>query len=242
MEKDFRRLLGVNIDHVATVRNARGGACPQPVQAALVAQQAGADQITIHLREDRRHIKDADLADIAKVITTKLNLEMALNREIIEIAIRQKPDTVTIVPEKRQEVTTEGGLLLQKSMKSDLQRLQDAGIEVSLFIEPDVQMIALAAELGADAVEIHTGAYANNWQNEAGERELARIKVACKAIAEHGMRVVAGHGLDYHNIFPLLKMPIAEFNIGHSIIAESVFLGLSQAVMRMKRLVVKGVF
>jgi len=242
MKEDFRRFLGVNIDHTATVRNARGGMSPQPVQAAIVAEQAGADQITIHLREDRRHIKDADLDMIRQVVTTKLNLEMALTKEIIDIAIKTKPDTVTIVPEKREEVTTEGGLFLQKSMQPDLQRLKDAGIEVSLFIEPDAQMIALAAELGADAVEMHTGAYANCANSAAAALELERIRSACKVIADLGMRVVAGHGLDYHNIFPLLDMPIQEFNIGHSIIAESIFTGLYQAVAKMKRVVVKGVF
>ncbi len=242
MKENNRTLLGVNIDHVATLRNARGGMSPQPVQAVLIAEQAGADQITIHLREDRRHIKDADLAMISKVVTTKLNLEMALTKEIIDIAIKAMPDTVTIVPEKREEVTTEGGLLLHRAMQPDVQRLKDAGIEVSLFIEPDEQMIALAAELGADAVEIHTGAYANSCGTPAGDKELERIRRACSTIDKLGMRVVAGHGLDYHNIFPLLGMPIAEFNIGHSIISESVFVGLHQAVQRMKRIVVKGVF
>ncbi len=242
MKENFRRFLGVNIDHTATLRNARGGISPQPVQAALVAEQAGADQITIHLREDRRHIKDEDLEIIRQVVTTKLNLEMALTKQIIDIAIQTKPDTVTIVPEKRQEITTEGGLLLQKSMQPELKRLKDAGIEVSLFIEPDAQMIALAAELGADAVEIHTGAYANCKGSEETAAELERIGSTCDLIAKKGMRVVAGHGLDYHNIFPLLDMPIEEFNIGHSIIAESIFSGLYQAVVKMKRVVVKGVF
>ncbi len=242
MRKDFQTLLGVNIDHVATLRNARGGVSPQPVQAVMVAEQAGADQITIHLREDRRHIKDADLRMISKVVTTKLNLEMALTKQIIDIAVDVVPDTVTIVPEKREEVTTEGGLLLHESMRCDVQTLKDAGIEVSLFIEPDERMITMAAKLGADAVEIHTGAYANRWGTTAADAELERIRAACTQIADLGMRVVAGHGLDYYNIFPLLDMPIAEFNIGHSIIAQSVFVGLHQAVVRMKRIVVKGVF
>ncbi len=242
MKNNFQRFLGVNIDHVATVRNARGGINPQPVQAAIVAEQAGADQITIHLREDRRHIKDTDLALIKNVITTKLNLEMALNPEIVEIAIKTKPDTVTLVPEKREELTTEGGLLLRESMKSDIERLKKAGIEVSLFIEPDSEAISLAAKLGADAVEMHTGVYANNFGTEIGEAEFLKIKAACQQIADLNMRVVAGHGLDYHNIYPLLELPISEFNIGHSIIAESVFYGLAEAVRKMKRIVVKGVF
>ncbi len=242
MKNDFQRYLGVNIDHVATVRNARGGVNPQPVQAVLVAEQAGADQITIHLREDRRHIKDADLQLIKSVVTTKLNLEMALNPEIVEIAIKAKPDTVTLVPEKREELTTEGGLLLKESMSEDIARLKNAGIEVSLFIEPDPAMISLAAKLGADAVEMHTGVYANNFGTEVGDEEFSRIKLACKQISDLGMRVVAGHGLDYHNIVPLLDLPIEEFNIGHSLIAESIFHGLAEAVRKMKRIVVKGVF
>ena len=242
MKNDFQRYLGVNIDHVATVRNARGGVNPQPVQAVLVAEQAGADQITIHLREDRRHIKDADLQLIKSVVTTKLNLEMALNPEIVKIAIKAKPDTVTLVPEKREELTTEGGLLLKESMSEDIARLKNAGIEVSLFIEPDPAMISLAAKLGADAVEMHTGVYANNFGTEVGDEEFSRIKSACTQISDLGMRVVAGHGLDYHNIVPLLDLPIEEFNIGHSIIAESIFHGLAEAVRKMKRIVVKGVF
>ncbi|HPR16825.1 MAG TPA: pyridoxine 5'-phosphate synthase [Candidatus Cloacimonadota bacterium] len=230
--------LGVNIDHVATIRQARNGKEPQPVQAALVAEQHGADQITIHLREDRRHIQDSDLHLINQVVTTKLNLEMALTGEMVEIACCVKPDTVTLVPEKREEITTEGGLCLKPEFAEQITKLHAAGIEVSVFIEPDESMIKLAKEIGADAVEIHTGKYANLLDEVSIEAEIDNIFEAAKLIRELGMRVAAGHGLNYHNVMRLVELDvIEEYNIGHSIISRAVFTGLPEAVLEMKTLI-----
>jgi pyridoxine 5-phosphate synthase len=229
-------LLGVNIDHVATLRQVRGGHEPLPVQAALIAEQYGADQITVHLREDRRHIQDADVEMLRKVIQTKLNLEMAATGEMIVIASNLKPDIVTLVPEKRKELTTEGGLRLTKDHETCIKKLQKAGIEVSVFIEPDLKMVQFAKDIGADAVEIHTGKYAN--QKSDIEKELGRINKACQLTRKLGMRVVAGHGLNYHNIIPLVELDIIEeYNIGHSIISRAVFTGLDEAVYEMKTLI-----
>ena len=230
--------LGVNIDHVATIRQARMGIEPEPVQAAAIAEQNGADQITIHLREDRRHIQDRDLRILRETIQTRLNLEMAATPEMIKIAIAIKPDTVTLVPEKREELTTEGGLLLTKEHEKQIKELKDAGIEVSVFIEPDIEMIKFASQIGVDAVEIHTGRYANLKDNNEIEIELNRIYEAAKVIKQNGMRVVAGHGLNYHNIQKLVEMDIfEEYNIGHSIISRAVFTGLAEAVYEMKLLI-----
>jgi len=230
--------LGVNIDHVATIRQARMGIEPEPVQAAAIAEQNGADQITIHLREDRRHIQDRDLRILRETIQTRLNLEMAATPEMIKIAIAIKPDTVTLVPEKREELTTEGGLLLTKEHEKQIKELKDAGIEVSVFIEPDIEMIKFASQIGVDAVEIHTGRYANLKDNNEIEIELKRIYEAAKVIKQNGMRVVAGHGLNYHNIQKLVEMDIfEEYNIGHSIISRAVFTGLAEAVYEMKLLI-----
>ena len=231
--------LGVNIDHIATLRQARMGLEPEPLYAAMIAEQNGADQITIHLREDRRHIQLRDLKMLHGVIQTRLNLEMALATEIIAIAKSVKPHTVTIVPEKREELTTEGGFNVNaKNMDKKIKELLDKGIEVSLFLEPDIEMIQVADKLKVQAVEIHTGAYANAKNFQEAELQLARIAKAAKVIRSAGMRVVAGHGLNYHNVAPLVKLGIIEeYNVGHSIISRAVFYGLAEAVATMKRLI-----
>ncbi len=230
--------LGINIDHVATIRQARMGIEPEPIQAAAIAEQNGADQITVHLREDRRHIQDRDLELLRKTIQTKLNLEMAATPEMVTIAQSIKPDTVTLVPEKREELTTEGGLKLTKELLPLIREIKEAGIEVSVFIEPDLEMIKFAKELGTDAVEIHTGYYANLNNNKELESEINRIYEAAKLIKKSGMRVVAGHGLNYHNVQRLVDLDIIEeYNIGHSIISRAVFTGLAEAVFSMKQLV-----
>ena len=230
--------LGVNIDHVATLRQARLGIEPEPVQAAAIAEQNGADQITIHLREDRRHIQYRDLEILRKTVQTRLNLEMAATPGMVKIAKKIKPDTVTLVPEKREELTTEGGLKLNENYKSIIRELKKAGIEVSVFIEPDIEMIEFAKKIGADAVEIHTGRYANlNKQSEI-DKELERIFQAAKLVKKSKMRVVAGHGLNYHNTHKLVEMDIfEEYNIGHSIISRAVFTGLAEAVYEMKTII-----
>lgn len=230
--------LGVNIDHVATLRQSRKGIEPEPVQAAAIAERSGADQITIHLREDRRHIQDRDLRILRETIQTKLNLEMAATSEMIDTALKIKPDTVTLVPEKREELTTEGGLKLREDHRSSIKKLRAAGIEVSVFIEPDLEMVRFAKELGADTVEIHTGKYANLKDETEIQIELERIYDAALLIEELDMRVVAGHGLNYHNIHELVEMDVfEEYNIGHSIISRAVFTGLAEAVMEMKTLI-----
>ncbi|MFO7896579.1 MAG: pyridoxine 5'-phosphate synthase [Candidatus Cloacimonadales bacterium] len=230
--------LGVNIDHVATIRQARQGIEPDPVYAAAIAEENGADQITIHLREDRRHIQNRDLKILRSTVKTRLNLEMAATPEMVTIAKNNKPDTVTLVPEKREELTTEGGLALTEEHKEIISALQEAKIEVSVFIEPDIDLIKLAKKLGADAVEIHTGRYANLTEREDIEAELSRIKKAAKQIKSSGMRVIAGHGLNYQNTQELVEMQIfEEFNIGHSIISRSLFSGLAEAVQKMKEIV-----
>ncbi len=231
--------LGVNIDHVATLRQARLGKEPDTLFAAAIAEQNGADQITIHLREDRRHIQLWDLKMLKKTVQTKLNLEMAAVEEIVNIACSVKPDTVTLVPEKREELTTEGGLNLKiDNIEKYIKQLKDNNIEVSVFIEPNLEMIKLADKLGADAVEIHTGRYANLTDKVEIENELLRIKKAAKLIKTSGMRLAAGHGLNYHNIIPILNLNlIEEYNIGHSIISRAVFYGLGEAVSKMKSMI-----
>ncbi|MBC8384142.1 MAG: pyridoxine 5'-phosphate synthase [Candidatus Cloacimonetes bacterium] len=230
--------LGVNIDHIATLREARKGIEPEPLYAAAIAEQNGADQITIHLREDRRHIQLRDLKLLRQVVQTRLNLEMAATGEMVSIAKTIKPDTVTLVPEKREELTTEGGLKLTFDLEDVIKNLKEAGIEISVFIEPDVEMIKFADKLGVDAVEIHTGYYANLKKAKEIETELKRIKKACKLIKIAGMRVVAGHGLNYRNIQKLVDLElIEEFNIGYSIISRAVFSGLEEAVYTMKQLI-----
>lgn len=232
-------LLGVNIDHIATLRNARGVIYPDPVQAAAVAEQAGADGITIHLREDRRHILDRDVELLAETIQTRMNLEMAMTDEMVAIATRVKPTYVCLVPEKREELTTEGGLDVagQISRSRDVvAKLTEAGIKVSLFIDPDTRQLEAAREVGAPLVELHTGLYAETTgekQNQA-LRELQKAAREAKAL---GLVVNAGHGLHYHNTTPIAAIPeLYELNIGHSIIARSVFTGLDQAVREMKQI------
>jgi pyridoxine 5-phosphate synthase len=233
--------LGVNIDHVATVRQARLTTEPDPVAAAILAELAGADGITIHLREDRRHIRDRDLSLIRQVVQSKLNLEMAATPEMIRIAVKEKPDAVCLVPEKRQELTTEGGLdviVHGKSLKEGVRKLRRRGIEVSLFVDPDPRQVIASRELSANAVEIHTGLYANAASRKERASELNRIRRAVEIAGEIGIGIHAGHGLTYQNIKPIAAIrEIEEFNIGHSIIARAVLVGLERAVREMKALV-----
>lgn len=233
-------LLGVNIDHIATLRNARGTTYPDPVQAAFIAEQAGADGITIHLREDRRHITDRDLMLISQTVQTRLNLEMAVTEEMIEIACQTQPDFCCLVPEKRQEVTTEGGLDVvgnEAKVADAIKRLSLAGIKVSLFIDPDHEQINAADRVGAPFIEIHTGAYADAEDEMAQEKEFVRIRDAVAYAASKGLKVNAGHGLHYHNVQRIAALPeLYELNIGHAIIGRAVFSGLAPAVEEMKRL------
>lgn len=233
-------LLGVNIDHIATLRNARGTTYPDPVQAAFIAEQAGADGITIHLREDRRHITDRDLMLISQTVQTRLNLEMAVTEEMIEIACQTQPDFCCLVPEKRQEVTTEGGLDVvgnEEKVADAIKRLSLAGIKVSLFIDPDHEQINAADRVGAPFIEIHTGAYADAEDEQAQEKEFVRIRDAVTYAASKGLKVNAGHGLHYHNVQRIVALPeLYELNIGHAIIGRAVFSGLAPAVEEMKRL------
>ena len=229
--------LNVNIDHVATVRNARGGTEPEPVTAAFISELAGASGIVCHLREDRRHINDRDLRLLREVVTTKLDLEMAAIEEIINIALETKPELVTIVPEKRQELTTEGGLDVAVDIprfKKLCDRMHEKEIEVSFFIEPAKKQIDAVLECGGDMVEIHTGTYANFSKKKDIQNELDRIKESIIYANRESLIIAAGHGLNYQNIKPLCKFhEINEFSIGHSIISHSVFYGLEEAVRRM---------
>ena len=231
-------LLGVNIDHVATLRNARGTRYPSPLEAALVAETHGADLITLHLREDRRHIKDADVFAIKQAIRTRMNLEMALTTEMLDNALQVQPEDVCIVPEKRQEVTTEGGLDVlaqQQTVAEFTQRLNTAGIRVSLFIDADEQQIKAARDVGAQAIELHTGAYADATSHAARQNELLRLEEAAYFASELGLVVNAGYGLAIHNVAPVARiLPIRELNIGHALIAQAVFLGLPEAIRQMK--------
>ncbi len=231
-------LLGVNIDHIATLRNARGTQYPDPVQAAFIAEQAGADGITVHLREDRRHITDRDVRLLRQTIQTRMNLEMAVTDEMLDIAIELKPHFCCLVPEKREEVTTEGGLDVAgqlDKMSVAVERLAQAGILVSLFIDPDHRQIDAAVAMGAPYIEIHTGAYAEAQGELAVQAELRRIAVAAAYAAEKGLKVNAGHGLTYHNVQPIAALPeMHELNIGHAIIGQAVMSGLPAAVADMK--------
>ncbi|MGE4318097.1 MAG: pyridoxine 5'-phosphate synthase [Deferribacterales bacterium] len=232
--------LGVNIDHVATVRQARLTVEPDPVHAAVMAELGGADQITIHLREDRRHINDRDLTILRQTVKTRLNLEMACTDEMVKIALREKPDMVTLVPEKRQELTTEGGLDVAgnfDSMSDRIAALRDAGIFVSLFVDPEVDQIEKSADTGADAVEIHTGRYADT-TGAARREELSRIIFAGEKCRELGLVLNSGHGLNYTNVGEIVTIPgMNEVNIGHSIIARAVLVGLERAVREMKEII-----
>ncbi len=229
--------LGVNIDHVATVRNARGAGYPDPVRAALVAAEAGADGITAHLREDRRHITDADIARLSAELTVPLNLEMAATDEMLGIALRHRPHAACIVPEKREEVTTEGGLdAAGQFARLDplVTQLRDAGIRVSLFVEPDARQIDAAIRLGAPVIELHTGRYAE-LDGEGRTEELRRLSDAAALAAKNGIEVHAGHGLTFDNVGPIAAIPqVRELNIGHFLIGEALFVGLGEAVRRMR--------
>ncbi|MDO4575576.1 MAG: pyridoxine 5'-phosphate synthase [Planctomycetia bacterium] len=231
--------LGVNIDHIATVREARRTNEPDPVWAAALAELGGADGITVHLREDRRHIQERDVEILRQTVKGRLNLEMACDENVLEIACRIRPDQATVVPEKRQELTTEGGLeiVLQKArVKNVIDSLHAAGIRVSMFLDPDLAQIEAAAELGADAVEIHTGKYAN--LTGAAQLEALRvIEIAGRRVRESGMLLHAGHGLTYGNVRPIARIPeMHELNIGHSIISRALFVGMEKAVREMKAL------
>ena len=233
--------LGVNIDHVATLRNARGEVQPDPVTYALMAEQFGVDGIVVHLREDRRHINERDLRLLRELITTKLDLEMAAVNEIIEIAKDVQPELVTLVPEKRQELTTEGGLNVIDNIelyKNTIERLQESDIAVSLFIEPDLNQIDAAAEINADFIEIHTGVYANASSEEESFDELERIRQAAKHAKKLGLGVNAGHGLNYLNMKEFIQLKdVDEVSIGQAVIARSIFVGVEQAVKEMIDLV-----
>lgn len=235
--------LGVNIDHVATVRQARRTYEPDPVWAAALAELGGADGITLHLREDRRHITDRDLRILRETVTVKLNLEMACEPEVLLIACKVKPDQATLVPERREEVTTEGGLDIasQKDRVAHaVHVLREAGISVSLFLDPDPRQIGAAAALRADAVEIHTGQYALAKPGPAQEKQLEIVRAAGVQIRAAGMTLHAGHGLTYRNVPPIAAIEgMHELNIGHSIVARAIMVGFEQAVREMKRLIEK---
>lgn len=237
-------LLGVNIDHIATLRNARGTQYPDPVHAADIAERAGADGITVHLREDRRHITDRDVHLLRQTINTRMNLEMAVTAEMLEIAQQVKPEFCCLVPEKRAELTTEGGLdvagNLSKLSKA-CQQLAEAGIQVSLFIDAEQKQIDAAVATGAPYIEIHTGAYAEATTEAAQQQELAKLKQGIHYAAEKGLKVNAGHGLHYHNVKAIAAIPqIIELNIGHAIIARAAFDGLGKAVADMRQLMLEA--
>ena len=234
-------LLGVNIDHVATLRQARGTSYPDPVNAALICEQAGAEGITLHLREDRRHIQDDDVRRMRPALKTRMNLELAVTAEMIAFAKEIQPQHVCFVPEKRQEVTTEGGLDVVghfEDVRAATQELTAIGCDVSLFIDADFAQIDAAVACGAPTIEIHTGAYADAETAEAQQHELDRIVKAARYAAEKGLVVNAGHGLNLENVTPIAQIPeIHELNIGHSLIADAVFVGLAQAVQQMKAVI-----
>ncbi|GCD53396.1 pyridoxine 5'-phosphate synthase [Acetobacter pasteurianus] len=231
--------LGVNIDHVATIRNARGGTYPDPVAAALLAIQAGADGITAHLREDRRHIRDKDLQRLRAEIATPLNMEMAATEEMVGIALGLRPHACCLVPERREELTTEGGLNVAGQLETltpKVQKLAQAGIRVSLFIDPSPAQIEAAAKTGAQVVELHTGAYA-----EGKAEELERLRAAATQAAALGLEIHAGHGLTFENIGPIASLPeLRELNIGHFLIGQAIFDGLAAVVQNMKRHIAEG--
>jgi len=237
-------LLGVNIDHVATLRNARGTHYPSPLEAALVAETAGADLITLHLREDRRHIKDEDVRLLRRALKTRMNLEMALTPEMLDHALATRPDDVCLVPEKREELTTEGGLDVERHfdvVRDYTRQLTAAGIRVSLFIDPDDTSLTAAVEAGAPVVELHTGRYADAIGHTARQTELARIRDAAESGRFKGLVVNAGHGLHYHNVQAVAAIPdICELNIGHAIVAQALFTGFDRAVRDMKALMVEA--
>ena len=236
--------LGVNIDHVATLRQARRTPYPDPVKAALVAELAGADAITLHLREDRRHIQDSDVEILRGVLKTRMNLESAVTDEMTDFALRIKPHDVCLVPERREELTTEGGLDVLRyfdSVQRACRKLAAAGIRVSLFIDADAAQIEAAAEAGAPAIEIHTGHYADALTADEQQKELARVQASVREGLARGMAVNAGHGLHYQNVQAIAAIPgISELNIGHAIVAHALFVGFEQAVREMKKLMLEA--
>ena len=239
--------LGVNIDHIATLREVRKIAIPDPIKAALIAEESGADGITLHLREDRRHIQDKDVFALAKQLTTRMNLEMANTQEMVKIALQVQPQYVCLVPENRQEITTEGGLDIiknQTAIQKTVHILQNAGISVSLFIDPNKLQIEAAKNTDAQFIEIHTGDYAEAFETNNKQHihyELEKIRQAVSYAKQLQINVNAGHGLNYENIKPVAQInDIYEFNIGHAIIAESVFIGLANAVKKMKQLLINN--
>ncbi len=239
IEGPHKLRLGVNIDHVATIRNARGGDHPDPVKAALLAAECGADGITAHLREDRRHIRDDDIAQLMDTLEIPLNLEMAATEEMLAIALRHEPHAVCLVPEKREERTTEGGLDAagqHDQLAPYVARLADAGIRVSLFIEPDPRQLDAALRLGVPVIEFHTGRYAH-LDGEARSEELKRIADMAALATKNGIEPHAGHGLAYDNVIPVAAIPqLAELNIGHFLVGEAIFTGLTEAILEMRRL------
>ena len=241
MKATNRVLLGVNIDHIATLRQARGTRYPDPVQAALIAEEAGADGITLHLREDRRHIQDRDVLLLSQMLNTRMNLEMAVTEEMVNIALKVKPACVCLVPEKREELTTEGGLNVignEVTIKSACDRLAQVGSEVSLFIDADEQQIDAAVRCGAPVIEIHTGHYADAKSPAIQLKELEKITQGVAYALKKGLIVNAGHGLHYHNTEAIAAIAgINELNIGHSIIAHAAFVGLKTAVKEMRELI-----
>ena len=238
--------LCVNIDHVATVRNARGGTEPDPLHAAVLCELAGARGITFHLREDRRHIRDEDAASLRRVVKGLLNMEMACTDEMVELALRLHPDQVTLVPERREELTTEGGLDVLRHLdllREATRQLTRAGIAVSMFIAPDLAQTAASREIGATHVEFHTGHYAEDFDRHPAKamEELSRLRAACEAAHGHGLVVNAGHGLNYRNVGPIARLPhMNELNIGHAIVGRAIFAGLDVAVRDMIRLMKEG--
>ncbi|SFN47055.1 pyridoxine 5-phosphate synthase [Nitrosospira briensis] len=236
--------LGVNIDHIATLRQARGTTYPNPVEAALIAESAGADAITLHLREDRRHIQDRDVAVLRSLLKTRMNLESAVTDEMIEFALHIKPHDVCLVPERREELTTEGGLDVLRyfePVERACRRLAEAGMRVSLFIDADEFQIEAAAQTGAPVIEIHTGHYADARNSDDEQNELERIRLAVAKGVQLGLKVNAGHGLHYGNVQPIAAIiNISELNIGHAIVAHALFVGFEQAVRQMKKLMVEA--
>jgi pyridoxine 5-phosphate synthase len=233
--------LGVNIDHVATLRQARFTPYPDLIQAAKICERSGAQGITVHLREDRRHIQDRDVYSLRKIVKTKLNLEMAATAQIVEIALKVIPDEVCLVPEKRRELTTEGGLDVwgqRRRLSGVVNRLKKKGILVSIFVDPEPKQVRAAKEVGADCVELHTGTYAEAKGKARQLKELRKLKQVGKLAVDLGLRLNAGHGLNYDNVRPVARIPgMKDLNIGHSIISRSVFVGMAKAVREMKRLI-----
>jgi len=236
--------LGVNIDHVATLRQARGTRYPDPIQAALEAEQAGADAITLHLREDRRHIQDQDVEVLRRLLQTRMNLEMAVADDVVAFACRVRPQECCMVPERRQELTTEGGLDVVggfKKITEVCKRLADAGIRISLFVDAEANQIDAAAKTGAAVIEIHTGRFADTEDPKTRQQELVRIEQAVQQGLQLKLQVNAGHGLNYHNVQAIAGIPgISELNIGHAIVARALFTGISEAVREMKRLILEA--